>query len=367
LIKLFGGLFLLSVLAVLGGLKAPSAVATPNHGKLLASGLQGTIGGTIGPDGALYVPEGTTGEITRIDPTTGAATTFAVGLTPAPFGGAIDVAFVGDTAYALVTLVEVSGIYRIEDDGPTLLADLGAFSADHLPPYPVDVPIGLQFALQPIEGGFLVSDGHHNRILYVTMAGDVTELISFGNIVPTGLEVTGGKIYMGRTGAIPHAPADGRVVSFGLTNPRAEDIASGYSLIVDVEAGPAGTLYALSQGDSPGEVPPASPAMPESGKLLRVNSNGSFTVLVDGLNLPTTLEFAGDTAYVVTLNGEVWKIDGVSKLDPAAPGLPISAPSTGDGGLLDQRSGSVATLTIVLASAIGAAAALTHRRMRQRV
>ncbi len=31
--------------------------------------------------------------------------------------------------------------------------------------------------------------------------------------------------------------------------------------------------------------------------------------LVDGLNLPTSFEIVGDTAYVVTLVGDVWEID----------------------------------------------------------
>jgi hypothetical protein len=45
-----------------------------------------------------------------------------------------------------------------------------------------------------------------------------------------------------------------------------------------------------------------------------VNKDGTFSVVVDTLDLPTSLEFVGDTAFVVTLNGEVWKIAGVSKL-----------------------------------------------------
>jgi hypothetical protein len=32
---------------------------------------------------------------------------------------------------------------------------------------------------------------------------------------------------------------------------------------------------------------------------------------MDGLDRPTSLEFIGDTAYVVTLTGEIWRIDGV--------------------------------------------------------
>jgi hypothetical protein len=74
---------------------------------LLVKGLEGGVGSTIGPDGALYVTENTSGKISRVDPHTGAITTFASGLPkPAfpdyPFGGAVDVAFLGKTAYVLV-------------------------------------------------------------------------------------------------------------------------------------------------------------------------------------------------------------------------------------------------------------------------
>ena len=50
------------------------------------------------------------------------------------------------------------------------------------------VPTGVQYALEAYRGGFLVTDGHHNRVLLVTLDGEVTELITFGNIVPTGIE-----------------------------------------------------------------------------------------------------------------------------------------------------------------------------------
>jgi hypothetical protein len=33
-------------------------------------------------------------------------------------------------------------------------------------------------------------------------------------------------------------------------------------------------------------------------------------VVVDELNLPTSMEFVRDTAYVVNLTGEVWRIGG---------------------------------------------------------
>jgi hypothetical protein len=45
---------------------------------------------------------------------------------------------------------------------------------------------------------------------------------------------------------------------------------------------------------------------------VKVNENGTFTVVADTLDRPTSLEFIGNTAYVVTLSGEIWKIDNVS-------------------------------------------------------
>lgn len=304
---------------------ADSAIQ-PTAGRLLVSGLAGPIGGTIGPDHALYVPEGVLGRITRIDPQTGATSTFADGLPPQviPLGGVVDVAFVGQTAYALVTLVSsdvggssVDGIYRIDDaNHSTVIADLGAWSMDHppSPTFPIDVPTGLQYALERVGGGFLVSDGHHNRVLRVTFRGDVSEEIQFDNVVPTGLAVHGRTVYVSQAGPVPHLPSTGKIVAFDARRHRVRTVADGYSLMVDVEFGRRNRLYAISQGDSPGDVEPASPALPDSGTLLLVDEDGTLTPLVEQLDLPTSVHLIGNTALVVTLNGEVWRIDHLDQL-----------------------------------------------------
>ncbi|MET0714413.1 MAG: ScyD/ScyE family protein [Mycetocola sp.] len=310
---------------LLPALLVPAAAsATPNNDEpsvtVLASGLQGTTGSAIGPDGALYVPQGATGEITRVDLDTGATSTFASGLPTdvVGIGGITDVAFVGDTAYALVTLVgpdvggsEVNGIYRIDDaDSFTVIADLGAWSTMNPPDTPFDQPSGLQFALQPVHGGFLVTDGHHNRVLFVTLDGSVSEVVQFENVVPTGLDVKGRTVYLAEAGPVPYLPEDGRIVSFPWKGHETSTstVASGYSLMVDVETGRCGSLFALSQGDSPGDVVPGSPALPDSGELLMVHRDGEVSVVVGDLNLPTSLEVVRNTAYVVTLGGDVLKI-----------------------------------------------------------
>ena len=316
---------LLLAAALIGMITPFAANATPPSGgpdpTQLLTGLEGGSGSTVGPGGALYVTESAAGRISRVDPKTGDITTFASGLPKSiiGLGGAMDVAFIGKTAYALVTLVgsdvggsDIVGIYRV--DGPdsfTVVADIGAFALSNPPKTPFDVPTGLQYALETYRGGFLVTDGHHNRVLRVTRDGEVTELIAFGNIVPTGLEVKGKTVYMAEAGAVPHEPEDGKVVSFGPKSLTATEVASGASLLVDVEFGRGRNLYALSQGVFGGG-PPGAPAQPNTGSLVKVNGNGTFTVVADSLDRPTSLEFIRNTAYVVTLSGEIWKLNGVS-------------------------------------------------------
>jgi deoxycytidine triphosphate deaminase len=237
----------------------------------------------------------------------------------AGFGGPVDIAFLGRTAYVLVTLVgpdvggsDVVGIYRV--DGPdrfTVVADIGAFSIANPPATDFFVPTGVQYALQTYRGEFLVTDGHHNRVLRVTRDGQVTVLRAFGNIVPTGLDVRGRTIYMAEAGPVPHLPEDGKVVAFRPKSTTVREVASGSPLLVDVEFGHGHRLYALSQGDFQPGNPEGSPALPNTGALVKVNRDGTFTVVIDRLNQPTSLEFIGKTAYVVTLGGEIWKLKGV--------------------------------------------------------
>ena len=293
--------------------------AEPGPAKLLVTGLEGSFGSTIGPGGALYVAESAVGRISRIDPKTGDVTTFASGLPFSSVGGGVyDVAFLGGTAYALVTFVgpdvggsDSVGIYRIDGpDSHTIIADIGAFAYANPPNTDFFVPTGVQYAIQNYHGGFLVTDGHHNRVLHVTLDGEITEFKTFSNIVPTGLAVWGSTVYMAEAGPVPHLPEDGKVVSFGPNSPAVTIVASGARLLVDVEFNKGQTLFALSQGFWDGENE-GDPAEPSTGSLVRVKKDGTFAIVTDGLDRPTSLEFIKDTAYIVTLAGEIWIIDNV--------------------------------------------------------
>jgi hypothetical protein len=228
------------------------------------------------------------------------------------------------TAYVLVTMVgddlpvpvnndDVVGIYRI--DGPnsyTVIADIGTWSINNPSQSEVFIPSGVHYAIDTFRGGFLVTDGHHNRVLYVTLDGEVSEMLAFGNIVPTGLEVHGNTVFMAEAGPNPHLPVNGKVVAFGPKNLTATEVASGAPLLVDVEYGLGQSLYALAQGDFPVGAGDGSPADPNTGKLVEVNEDGTFTTIMEGLNQPTSMEFIGNTAYIVSLAGDIYKIENVS-------------------------------------------------------
>jgi hypothetical protein len=198
--------WLTAVVVVLLAAAVPLSLSAQANPELLVSGLSGTGGSALGPSGDLYVTDGINGTVSRIDPDTGVVTLFASGLPRRAIpvlGGATDIAFLGNMAFALVTVVnqefggpDVAGIYRLDGiNASTLIADIGTFSRDHVPTgFPVDLETGVQFAIETYRGGFLVTDGHHNRVLRVTLDGEVTELMR-----PRGIRFTWRKRVRPRT------------------------------------------------------------------------------------------------------------------------------------------------------------------------
>jgi hypothetical protein len=376
-ISIFLAAVVLGSLAVLSAVPIGSAQAPgPSAGVLLASGLAGSIGSAIGPDGALYVPESAIGVISRIDPVTGAKTTAASGLPASEEGGAIDVAFLGGTLYVLTTGVEapgVVGIYRVNVGGTlTVIADIGAYNIAN-PMVGEDFgPTGNPFSLEVISSTeFLVVDANFNRLLRVGLNGSISVIATYGNVVPTGAYIAGGSAYLSHIGPFPHLPETGKVTLVNLATGTSSLVAGGVPYLIDVVAGPGGRLFVLSFGEQPEDFE-GPPAVPFSGKLLVIGPTGLQTI-VSGLMLPTSLNIVGDTAFVVTLAGEAWRIDGLSALVAAAaavtpaPGVtptPI-APATGSG---TSSGGSAAWLPMLLVTVamLGAGATVAAVSMRRR-
>jgi hypothetical protein len=160
-----------------------------------------------------------------------------------------------------------------------------------------------------------VTDAHHNRVLWVSRQGSIREVATFTNVVPTGLETIFGLVFLSQLGPIPHEPEDGKVAVL-FPGSGAREVASGARMLIDVEFGPHGRLYGLSQGEWDG-VGEGSRAKPNTGRLVVVGWRGDLRPVVgdDGkeleLDRPTSIEFVGNTAYVVSVTGVVYRVDGL--------------------------------------------------------
>ncbi len=120
---------------------------------------------------------------------------------------------------------------------------------------------------------------------------------------------------------MPHNPARGRIVSFRPGATVADDVASGASILTDVELANSrrghrsgghqwqrgASLYAISNGTYSGD-PEGSPGQPDTGSLVKANRNGGFDLVAPDLDRPTSVEIIRGNAYVVTYDGEVWVV-----------------------------------------------------------
>jgi len=308
---------LLTLAAAVVVLSTPGA-AVAGTAQPFVHDLDGGSGSTIGPDGQLYVTEPISGQVTRINRTTGATQVVADCMPDRELqgiGGAMDVAFLGGRMYVLTALVSpdvggtgTTGLYRVDGRHDChVVANIGQWNIDH-PPTGFDffVASGLPYAMERWGTGFLVTDGHLNRVLKVGTDGSIHRALRLGNVVPTGLERMGDSVLVSLAGPVPHLPRDGKVIAFRPGSADTRVVASGGRLLVDVENGPH-CLYALSQGVLPDGAPPGSPAAPDTGRLLRTEG-GEFYTVAGGLDRPTSLEVVGSWAYVVGYDGDVWRI-----------------------------------------------------------
>lgn len=421
----------IAVAAVVLGRQASAQQPGPSAGEVLVTGLIQPRGMTIGPDGMIYIAEagsggatiledgtsvGLTGRISMVDPETGARTTVAEDLPSNAFPqdqggdavGPADVAFIGDQLYYLQThggeFYESpdtpTGVYQVNDDGSVeLVADIYQFNVDN----PVqaitdgtqqDIEVGGNpYSMDVRNGDFYVVDGNHNRMMLVTTDGDVDEITEFPNHpVSTGMDFApDGTARVSYLGQGPFFPDDGKVVSVNLTSGAITELASGASMLTDVEFGPGGQLYAVQFNDTSGAASEEEAFGPFRGSVLRVNNDGTLTKLVTGLSFTTFIEFDGDTAYVANWGispdaGEIVKIENFSSIQPPAQPTPttaapaptqappqptatrpagIVAPDTGSGGPVGSGGDSYGWLVALIAAgallSVGGTVALRRR------
>ncbi len=331
--------------------KSPELVKTspgPAEPVLVATGLNDPRGLAFGPDGALYVAEaglggttstigqclqkpfpfgpgtgGATARISRISPN-GARTTIIEGLPSSrdnPLVGATvlgvaDVAFIGNTLYALIAgggcshgnAGTTNGIIRINRDGSwRQITDHSAFLREHQVARPDsgDIePDGSPYSMFKHGAGFYVVEANQAQITFEALDGTIRRVsditAQLGNITPTAITARGSHLLIGNLGNVPFV--DGSAAVYTLSRQGAlTRLAGGLTTVISIDLDRRGRLYALET--SVGKPVSLPFLFPFTGRVVRVEENGALTTIADGLNLPTALTFGPDDELYVSVCG----------------------------------------------------------------
>jgi glucose/arabinose dehydrogenase len=294
---------------------------------VFATGFNDPRGLKFGPDGYLYVAEagvgGTTssvglcpglegeeyfgsptgGGISKVSPE-GVRTTITNNL-PTSVGegllGVADVAFIGNTLYALLNGAGCShgvptvpnGIIKINANGTfDVVADLGSWQVTHPVANPAAdfEPEGTWYSMVSIGNSFYALDPNHGELVMVTTDGSITRVADIsetqGHIVPTALDHRG-NFYVGNLGLFPITEGSSSIYKI---TPSGETkvVETGFTTIVGLVFDNRARMYVLE--NTTGNLFPT----PFTGRIVRVNPNGTKDVIASGLALPTAMTYGPD-------------------------------------------------------------------------
>ena len=308
------------------GLLYPRGIAFDNKGVLYVAEAGTIPGNTISTAGQCrqVVPPvgprlgGATSRISRIEG--GTRTTVASGL-PSNLNamgaveGVADLAFVGKKLYAIISggcsrglPNSPSGVYRIEDGGWTLEANISAFVMANpvANPRPADFePDGDPYSMVAAGGVLYVAEANSGQLLRIKPnPGRVERLVDVsaaqGHVVPTAIAILRDDILVGELRPFPAVPGTAEVLRYS-RNGRLEGTIGGFTSILGVETDNKGNIYVLE----PFTCATAAPCFPNpgSGRVTRVAPDGRRTVLATGLSFATSLRMGPDGALYVSNGG----------------------------------------------------------------
>jgi hypothetical protein len=336
---------------------------------VFATGLVNPRGLKFGPDGYLYVAEAgfpagvpleapaglggdcsagangpgnyfgsTTGSrISRID-ANGNVTTFVDNLPSSEAdglaSGVADVAFIGNTMYAILAGAGCShgvpsipnGVIRVNPDRSwTIIADLGAFQRTHPVANPTDPitgdfePDGTWYSMIALRGDLYAVEPNHGELDKITTNGSITRVIdisaSQGHVVPT-VVADHGVFYVSNLGRFDPEQLNTQSVFHITPSGQLKVVGTGLSKVLGLAFDGRARLYVLETSystSSPGPVP-------ATGRLIRILPNGQQQVLIDStlddpLFFPTGLTFGPDGSLYISNfgfgppGGEILKVE----------------------------------------------------------
>jgi hypothetical protein len=316
-------------------LKSKPAMEASASVKVFASGLNNPRGLKFGPDGNLYVAEGGTGgsmstagtctqvvfpvgpylgsptggRISKID-ASGTRTTVTDQLPSSQANeiiggdveGVADVAFVGNTLYALLAGAGCShgvagipnGIVRVEPNGSwTMIADLSAYLMANpvANPEPGDFePDGTWYSMINVRGDLYALEPNHGELVKVTTGGQISRVVDIsakvGHVVPTAIAYHG-NFYVGNLNTFPIAGGASKIYKINPAGQVKEDV-SGLNTVLGLVFDNNARMYALEMTVG---APFPTPGM---GRIVRIEPSGQKTIIATGLSLPTGMTMGPD-------------------------------------------------------------------------
>ena len=348
-----------AVILEAGAAFAGEATVVPSHATgsavatVFATGLVNPRGLKFGPDGKLYVAEGgfpvpptigappglggvcstggggpgeyfgsTTGSrISRID-ASGQVETFVDGLPSSVVGpfasGVADVAFVGNTLYAIFAGAGCShgvpsipnGVIRVNSDRSwKMIANLSAFQQAHPVANPTDPitgdfePDGTWYSMIAVRGDLYAIEPNHGELDKITPSGEVSRVVdisaSQGHVVPT-VVTQHGVFYVSNLGRFDTDAINTQSVYHITPSGNIKVVATGLSKVLGIAFDRRDRMYVLESSFSTSDPFPE----PATARLIRILPNGKQEVLIDGssgiLSVPAGMTFGPDGALYIS-------------------------------------------------------------------
>jgi DNA-binding beta-propeller fold protein YncE len=226
--------------------------------------------------------------------------------------GVGDVAFIGNTLYAIVSGAGCShglagtsnGVLRVNPDGSTtMIADLSAFQKAHPVKNPeLDdfEPDGTWYSMIAENGALYAIEPNHGELDSISPSGKISRVADIssveGHIVPTTLAFDGTNFRVGNLDLFPIRDGASKVLQITPAGGVTTSLIN-FSVIVGVAYNARGQLFVLE--NTTGNQFPT----PGTGVVLRVDGKNTYTPIATGLSLPTAMTFGPDGNLYVSNNG----------------------------------------------------------------